>query len=164
MLPLLLLAFAPSDHFPTIQEWNHDWEVQRDFTIAVAEKMPAESYAFKASPEEMSFGTMVFHIAASLGGNVETVSGVKSGLSHRAPKTKEEILKAARDWFDYSLREIARLTPEQLSREYQVNWEGRRSTTGRQIILAMLAHTAHHRGQLEVYLRLKGIAPPLYTF
>ena len=25
-------------------------------------------------------------------------------------------------------------------------------------------HTAHHRGQAEVYLRLKGITPPEYTF
>jgi uncharacterized damage-inducible protein DinB len=69
-----------------------------------------------------------------------------------------------REWFDYSIDQIRKLSSEQLAREYQVNWEGRKSTTGRQMLLNMFAHTAHHRGQLEVYLRLKGIAPPFYTF
>jgi uncharacterized damage-inducible protein DinB len=156
--------FAPADHFPTADEWIHDWEVQRDFTLAVAEKMPGESYDFKASPEEMTFGQMVVHIAASLGGNVERVSGTKAQITNRQPKTKEDVLKTTHEWFDFSIRGISKLTSEQLAREYQVNWEGRKATTGRQIILAMFAHTAHHRGQLEVYLRLKGIAPPLYTF
>ena len=164
MLPLLLLCFAPADHFPAMDEWIHDWEIQRDFTLAVAGKMPAELYGFKASPEEMQFGVMVLHIAASLRGNVETVSGAKAELKIRDAKTKEEILAAAREQFDWSLRAMAKITPEQYTREYQVNWEGRKMVSGRQIILAMLAHTAHHRGQLEVYLRLKGIAPPLYTF
>ncbi len=164
MLPLLLLLFAPADHFPTFQEWIHDWEVQRDFTLAVADKMPAEWYSFKASPEEMAFGTMVVHIAASLGGNVQTISGTTAQITNRQPKTKEEVLKTTREWFDYSIREISKLSSEQLAKEYEVNWEGRKTTTGRQMLLNMFAHTAHHRGQLEVYLRLKGIAPPFYTF
>jgi uncharacterized damage-inducible protein DinB len=41
---------------------------------------------------------------------------------------------------------------------------GRKDCIGRQILLGMFAHTAHHRAQLEVYLRLKGIVPPAYTF
>ena len=164
MLPLLLLMLAPADHFPTFDEWIHDWEIQRDFTLAVAEKMPAEFYDFKASPPEMAFGAMVLHIGASLGGNLERVSGTKAQIGNRQPRTKDEVLKTTREWFDFAIGAMSKLTPEQLSREYQMNWEGRKSTTGRQIILAMFAHTAHHRGQLEVYLRLKGIAPPLYTF
>jgi len=33
---------------------------------------------------------------------------------------------------------------------------------GREILLAMYVHVAHHRGQAEVYLRDKGITPPSY--
>jgi len=164
MLPLLLLLFAPADHFPTMEEWIHDWEVQRDFTIAVAQKMPAELYDFKATPEEMAFGVMVVHIGASLGGNVQQISGTKAQISIRQPKTKDEVLKVTREWFDYSIDQIRKLSSEQLAREHEVNWEGRKTTTGRQMLLNMFAHTAHHRGQLEVYLRLKEIAPPFYTF
>jgi uncharacterized damage-inducible protein DinB len=33
---------------------------------------------------------------------------------------------------------------------------------GRDILLAMYIHVAHHRGQAEIYLRDKGIRPPGY--
>jgi uncharacterized damage-inducible protein DinB len=36
--------------------------------------------------------------------------------------------------------------------------------TGFEWLWAYFTHTAHHRGQLEVYLRLKGIKPPDYEF
>ena len=31
-------------------------------------------------------------------------------------------------------------------------------------VVVIITHTAHHRGQAEVYLRVKGIKPPAYTF
>ena len=33
---------------------------------------------------------------------------------------------------------------------------------GRDVLLAMYIHVAHHRGQAEIYLRDKGIKPPAY--
>lgn len=35
-----------------------------DFTIAVANAMPADGYTFRPVPEEMSFGELMAHIAA----------------------------------------------------------------------------------------------------
>jgi len=35
---------------------------------------------------------------------------------------------------------------------------------GREVLLAMYTHVAHHRGQAEIYLRDKGIRPPPYLF
>jgi len=32
------------------------------------------------------------------------------------------------------------------------------------MLVNMLVHTAHHRVQCELYLRVKGIKPPDYTF
>jgi uncharacterized damage-inducible protein DinB len=34
--------------------------------------------------------------------------------------------------------------------------------SGREVLLAMYVHVAHHRGQAEIYLRDKGIKPPSY--
>ena len=39
-----------------------------------------------------------------------------------------------------------------------------RNLTGTEWLWSYFTHTAHHRGQAEVYLRLKGIKPPAYTF
>jgi uncharacterized damage-inducible protein DinB len=36
--------------------------------------------------------------------------------------------------------------------------------TGFEWLWAYFTHTAHHRGQAEVYLRVTGIKPPDYTF
>jgi uncharacterized damage-inducible protein DinB len=39
-----------------------------------------------------------------------------------------------------------------------------RNLTGAEWLWSYFTHTAHHRGQAEVYLRLKGIKPPAYEF
>jgi hypothetical protein len=36
--------------------------------------------------------------------------------------------------------------------------------TGTDLCLRAYTHTAHHRGQAIVYLRVKGIAPPTWAF
>ncbi|HKW97100.1 MAG TPA: hypothetical protein VJN43_05160 [Bryobacteraceae bacterium] len=40
------------------------WRVAKEFTLSVAEAMPAEGYDFKPQPEEMSFGRLMMHIGA----------------------------------------------------------------------------------------------------
>jgi hypothetical protein len=40
------------------------WQISKEFTLAVAEAMPAEGYDFKPTAEEMSFGQLMVHIAA----------------------------------------------------------------------------------------------------
>jgi uncharacterized damage-inducible protein DinB len=35
---------------------------------------------------------------------------------------------------------------------------------GRDALLNMYMHTAHHRGQAIIYLRLKGATPPEYSY
>jgi uncharacterized damage-inducible protein DinB len=162
MLPLLLLLFTPAGI--TTSEWVHDWEIQRDFTLAVAEKMPAKDYDFQATPEEMSFGRMMVHIANSIAFRFEQISGEKARLITDPPYDKPTVLKFVRESFDYVIRVLPKIPEDKLAANYDVNWEGRKEATGHQINLAMLVHTAHHRAQLEVYLRLKGIEPPIYTF
>ena len=39
-----------------------------------------------------------------------------------------------------------------------------RKMTGFEWLWSYFTHTAHHRGQVEVYLRVKGIKPPDYVF
>src|SRR4030088_406177 len=39
------------------------WKTSAEFTIAVANTMPGESYNFRPNPVEMSFGQLMAHIA-----------------------------------------------------------------------------------------------------
>ena len=40
----------------------------------------------------------------------------------------------------------------------------KKNLTGFEWLWSYFTHSAHHRGQAEVYLRLKGIKPPVYAF
>ncbi len=39
-----------------MQEFVADWKISKQFTLDVANAMPAESYDFKPNPDEMTFG------------------------------------------------------------------------------------------------------------
>jgi len=154
--------FLPWDDFVT------DWRISKQFTIAVAEKMPAASYDFKATPEERSFGEQMVHIAGSLFERFNQISGI-APVRSAVPKTitKEFAIEWLNQSFDYVIQVLPKLTDDQLSRvRFKVDFEGRPGPEidGRDMIVNIFVHVAHHRAQCEVYLRLKGIAPPEYTF
>lgn len=65
--------------------------------------------------------------------------------------------------FDFVIDSIPKMSPEQLDRVLNVDWRWRPEARGRVMMLNMFTHVAHHRAQAEVYLRLKGITPPVYT-
>jgi uncharacterized damage-inducible protein DinB len=73
---------------------------------------------------------------------------------------KEEAVKYLTDTFDFCNQALASITPEQLDAVVG----GTRKMTGFEWLWAYFTHTAHHRGQAEVYLRIKGIKPPDYVF
>jgi hypothetical protein len=62
MLTASLSALAQD---PALGEMKKHWGISKTFTLAVADAMPDATYSFKATPEEMSFGEMVVHIATA---------------------------------------------------------------------------------------------------
>jgi uncharacterized damage-inducible protein DinB len=150
-------------------EFVHDWQISRQFTIDVANAMPAEFYGFKPSPEEMTFGEQIVHIAGSNVYRFHEITGIQPAFpfdpSKPLPSDKESALKFLELSFDYVLDVLPKITPEQLKHTWDIpSWKGRNHPDGRAMILNMFVHTAHHRAQSEVYLRAKGIKPPDYTF
>jgi len=146
------------------------WKVTTDFTIAVAKQMPAESYGFRPVPEELSFGQLMVQIG---GANLNACSNA-SGMERPAvPQTLMDALKDEKkdiekgtaiqflaDSFAFCNKAVASMTPEKLDAVVG----GARKMTGFEWLWSYFTHTAHHRGQAEVYLRIKGIVPTTYTF
>lgn len=96
------------------------------------------------------------------------ISGVRP-VYDALPKnvTKEVVLDWIDKAFDYVIQVLSRLTDKQPSEAtFPVDFEGRprHDINGRDMIMNMFVHVAHYRAQCEVYLRLKGITPPIYTF
>jgi uncharacterized damage-inducible protein DinB len=153
----------------SMEEFIQDWKVSRQFTLDVANTMPAEFYNFKVNAEEMTFGEQMVHIA---GGNVfrfHQITGIEPPFPFDPAKPpasdKQSAVKMLEQSFDYVIAALPQITPEQLQRTWHIpSWKGRPDPDGRAMIMNMFVHTAHHRAQCEVYLRRKGIKPPDYTF
>jgi uncharacterized damage-inducible protein DinB len=129
-----------------------------DLSIAVAKAMPPEQYGFRPHPQSMSFGELMSHIANT---NYLFCASLKdySAPASPSPTDNDGIVKLLRHSFAYCFVVIPQLTDEQLG-EYHNSPDGR--LLGREVLLVMYIHVAHHRGQAEIYLRDKGIRPPSY--
>jgi uncharacterized damage-inducible protein DinB len=152
-----------------MSEFVEDWKISRQFTLDVANAMPADFYSFKPNPDEMTFGEQMVHIAVGNAFRFNQITGVATpfpiDLSKTPPSDKQSATKMLEQSFDYVLAVLSQITPEQLKRTWHIpSWKGRNDPDGRAMILNMFVHTAHHRAQCEVYLRAKGIKPPDYTF
>jgi hypothetical protein len=170
-LAALLLAAIPTMAQVTVKDaLVKHWKTSQDFTLSVAKLMPADSYGFKPVPEELSFSQVLIQVAGANLGACANASGTKrpaisqlimDGASGKAEVDKEAVVLFLNDSFVFCNQAIATMTPEKL--DAQAGPDNRRMT-GFEWLWAYFTHTAHHRGQLEVYLRLKGIKPPDYMF
>jgi uncharacterized damage-inducible protein DinB len=139
-------------------EYSKHFGALTKLSIAVAQAMPAEKYGFRPHPESMTFGELMSHIAAT---NYQFCAGLKDSEPPAlpSPSEKDAIVKFLGDSFAYCATVIPSLTEEQISKPHN-SPDGR--LPGREVLLAMYVHVAHHRGQAEIYLRVNGIKPPNY--
>jgi uncharacterized damage-inducible protein DinB len=138
------------------------WQVTKDYTIAVAEAMPAAQYDFKPSPPQRTFGEQFIHLARANSFYVSTW-GISKILD--APKTadKAAVHKYLEESFGQAAEVIGKLGEKDLLRK-DLGAPRFPAHTGTDMLLRAYMHTAHHRGQAVVYLRLKGITPPEWAF
>lgn len=153
----LLASVAARAQDPALDEIKKHWNTAKEFTLAVANAMPDAGYGFKASAPEMSFGEMVVHIGQGNGLYCGRAAGVKSPIGKPATIDKASAINVLEQSFEFCATAIDKLTPEGLNK---MNGPA----SARELLWAGFTHTAHHRAQLEVYLRLKGIKPPDYEF
>jgi uncharacterized damage-inducible protein DinB len=131
-------------------------------SIAVAQAMPSDQYGFRPHPESMNFGQLMLHIAST---NYAFCAGLKDSepppTATTSDNAKDAVVKMLNSSFEYCSSVIPTLTDDQLGKSHN-SPDGR--LPGREVLLAMYVHVAHHRGQAEIYLRDKGIKPPSYMY
>ena len=147
------------------------YKTSAEFTIAVANAMPAENYGFRPNPEEMSYGELMAHIGAYVFLGCQAASGVRvpefPGKITEWAKAQDQVeidkataLPFLTGAFAFCNKAIESMAPESLEKRPA----NAGNLTGFEWLWQYFTHTAHHRGQAEVYLRLKGIQPPEYVF
>lgn len=136
----------------------------REYTLQVAEAMPAQDYSFKPDADVMTFGEQLLHLSQNLGwlssyylNNKEQNPVSKSDIKLQE---KDSILSVVNKTYDYALEAMKNFPSDRLN-DRVTFFAGPMSKL--QIINLMNDHQTHHRGQLIVYLRMKGIRPPAYV-
>ncbi len=140
-----------------IQDLTKKWEANKAYSIAVLEAMPEEHYDFIPAEGMKSFKEQAAHITNGFSYQMGPI-GNKS-IPSTDETDKAAIIASYELIFDNVIEYIKKIDPKDLPKECDM-WYGKSSTT-RNINL-MDNHLAHHRGQMIVYLRLKGITPPKY--
>ena len=161
ILVIALLAsvvFVFGESTPTAGEYAKHFGALKSLTVAVAEAMPVDHWEFRPHPESMNFGALMSHIATT---NYQFCAGLKDTEPPQLSKANDRdgVIKFLSDSFDYCSGVIDHLTEQQLAATHSTP-DGK--LTGRETLLAMYIHVAHHRGQAEIYLRDNEIKPPGY--
>ena len=157
-LSILLVSFNASAS-PAGEYYKH-FGALTQLSIAVADAMPADQYSFRPHSESMTFGELMNHIAST---NFAFCAGLNDSKPPASPAPgatdKEAVVKYLSNSFSYCSEIIPKLSTAQLDAIHD-SPDGH--LPGREVLLAMYVHVAHHRGQAEIYLRDKGIKPPGY--
>lgn len=136
----------------------------KSYTLAIAGKLDADKFDFKPMKEEMSFKEQLVHI----GENIywlsstyikEETNPIQANKNRAGEMNKEQVLEFVGNSYEYALKAIKEMDEKTLQKEF--NWSGGKLNKF-QFLHLIQDHQSHHVGQLIVYLRLNGIAPPIY--
>ena len=128
-----------------------------------AEKMPEANYGFKPAPDPdlRTYGQWIGHQADNQFLNCATIKGVQNpspAQSNEKKATKAELVKALADAFAFCDGAMSALTDQSA---LQMVKQGEGETARGAVASALLSHGLESYGIVVVYLRAKGIAPPI---
>jgi uncharacterized damage-inducible protein DinB len=144
----------------TIEDFQKDWGYEMEMTGKVLQTLTDESLAQKVTADGRDLGFLGWHITVTLGEMLGLV-GLKIDAPHHElprPETAVEIAaaydKAAKSVSDEIAGNWTDETLLQTDEMYGDTWA--RGLT----LFYLIAHQAHHRGQMTVLMRQAGLPLP----
>lgn len=140
---------------------NKIMENGKAYTKRYMDAMPADDYNFKPTPDIRSFAQQMLHLADATYYFVSIASGKPSpigqvSLEQTVAPSKDATIKAVLDSYDYFIAALKEMNPNQL---LEIVKFGGLEVPKIAALQKAYEHQAHHRGQIAIYLRLKGITP-----
>jgi uncharacterized damage-inducible protein DinB len=136
-----------------------DYRTVRDYFIRAAEKMAAEDYAFRPTPDVRTFAQQVAHVADDQYNLCSRARGETRKAAYTAIEdslsAKAELIPALKAAFAYCDSDYDALTDRSGAMPTTVKDRNRFS-----MLNWNLWHTWEHYGNIVVYLRMKGLVPP----
>lgn len=155
-------------------DWVAKWANSRDYTLAVAEAMPAEDYGFRPDypvrdtvggelRAARTFGQQLIHLADNVAwlSASKLRSGERPPRSEADPSDKAAVIAYLTEAFAAGDAALRALRLGALDEE--VEWFGGSRLSRRRVGLLLFDHVTHHRAQAIVYLRMSGREAPRYV-
>lgn len=159
---LLFSLFAYAQPTTAKEAFLEKWNNSKEYLISIAQAMPEEQYGFTPVKDKMSFKTQLLHIKGNMDWlatsyfNLETTGEPEDYTN----ASKEEIILALKNSFDSVYSAVKNTDDADLKTTVKF-FAGPKSKL--QILNLLHDHVTHHRGQLIVYMNLKGIDLPRYS-
>src|ERR1700722_7481361 len=128
--------------------------------LKAADKMPAENYSYKPTPDIRTFARVVNHVTEA---QLHICGAANNADANTLPKVPAEtadkatIVEALKASFAECDKAYAGLTDANMSEMLQVG-PAKRSRLG--LLYGNIAHDNEQYATLSLYLRLKGLVPP----
>ena len=162
LITVAMLPFSVFAQEMSIQSFIVKWESALDYTRQVAEKMPAEYY--NAGVKDMlDFRGQLTHALRNVqwltdsyldGGEFENIE-----MLRRDNLSKEELLQLLVELGEYSMRAIKDLETHEMKTEVDF-FAGPMPVAS--VLHLLNDHMTHHRAQMVVFMRMKGVEAPRY--
>jgi uncharacterized damage-inducible protein DinB len=145
--------------FRRLDDFLQGWQYEADATLKLMDALTDASLQQRVAPEGRSLGFLAWHLATSIPEMMNKTGLAVEGAEHGpAPQSAREIREA--------YARAAQSLVEQLQSRWsdgslddQFDMYGERWTGG-QTLAALVAHQAHHRGQMTVLMRQAGLRVP----
>jgi hypothetical protein len=123
-----------------------------------AEAMPAEKYGYKPTPDQSSFGQLIFHAADANYRLCSMMSGDQApDASVKADGAKQALIDQMKASFAYCYKAFDKVDPAKLGTQVKF---GNRDVPIAWVVLHTALDWGDHYSQVATMLRLNGITPP----
>jgi len=129
-------------------------------TVAAIEEMPADKFAYKPTPEQMSFGHLATHIIESNYYFCAKAGDVPEPKIEESKETdsKDKLVAAVKASFDFCNTTLAKADDSKLGDPIQ-DFAGNQKPRA-WAWMGLASSLADHYGMAAMYLRLNGLLPP----
>jgi uncharacterized damage-inducible protein DinB len=159
-LVLLPGAAAAQQANPVADAFRENAKEQAKNLLAAADEFPAEKFAYKPTPAQMSFGDIVVHLSQGNDYLCGAIGGVKAPTRAKVDHddAKPALVARLKETFAFCDQALASLTDANLGE--QLPFFGGRKMSRASIMTLTTGDWADHYSQWAIYMRLNGMLPP----
>ncbi len=164
LLLVLVGTLSAQSANPLSSELRFTYNTAKNNLLKLADKMPADKYSFRPTPDVETFARRIAHIADANMNVCAGLNGERKQLGAASKTSKAELVAALKEAFDYCDGVFNALTDATAVERVNSRLGGPFPPEPTRSRLATMYNLVRHcnemYGYMAVYLRLNGVTPP----